>query len=436
MLLQLVIAPSAPEFMANLRYACFPPLDLLSLATYVRNTVPEWEVEILDGQILGLDSILSSLRGDAVGISPRISNYTECLEIARKAESVGARVLMGGAYASELAILILRDRPYVEAVISGDGEEALARWLQGESPQTIPNLAWRAPDGQVIRNHVSWPSLDGLPPVDNTLVVLQPYAENFRRRYPHLGNGPAISTCAQKGCLWRAKTGGCVFCGRMYPGFRVRPPRVVWEEITRAAHEQNVDFVWDVSDSLTCDVTWLRDLVKSRPQRINPGFMVLGRANEITDEVADLLFRLNCRRVLVGVESGSREMLAACNKGTTPEQNLEAAKRLAERRIELFPSFVIGLPGESEETLRQTYEHACRLFEIGLVREVQALPLIPITGSKAFRESVGSPEIDIFSVDALRHNWYQRYTNAEYELVWETARRISAIANPSRPDGE
>jgi hypothetical protein len=73
MKVQLAIAPAPLEYVKNPRYACFPPLDLLSLATYVSDKCPSAEIEILDGQILGQDQLLDRIGADFVGISPRIS---------------------------------------------------------------------------------------------------------------------------------------------------------------------------------------------------------------------------------------------------------------------------------------------------------------------------------------------------------------------------
>jgi len=429
MKLQLVIAPAPEEYLKIPRYACFPPLDLLSLASYVKIKMPQVEVEILDGQILGTGNILNLLSADFVGISPRISNYQESLEIARKAKETGATVVMGGAYATQMAKQILLARSEVDFIVAGDGEHALAALLRETEPAVIPNLHWRGEAGSIHLNRIEYLPLDSLPLVDNSLVDLTLYQENFAMAYLHLGNGPAICTCSQKGCKWRAKNGGCIFCGRMHPGWRARPPKAVWAEIQCAVKNLGVDFVWDVSDAFTSDKSWLREFASAKPPGINPGLMIQARADELDEETVDLLADTNCKRVLVGVESGDEQLLTACGKGTTPLQNLGAASGLARRGIEMFPSFVIGLPGETHSTLESTYRHAQQLLEFGLIAEIQALPFMPITGSSALAQ-IGAPATDALDLDALKREWIKNRTAVSYQEVMETADKIKALSRP------
>ena len=65
-----------------------------------------------------------------------------------------------------------------------------------------------------------------------------------------------------------------------------------------------------------------------------------------------------CERLLFGAESGSPEILRKIRKGITPEQTRRAVEMTRKAGIGVLASFVLGLPGETPETLRQTIEFA------------------------------------------------------------------------------
>jgi radical SAM superfamily enzyme YgiQ (UPF0313 family) len=92
------------------------------------------------------------------------------------------------------------------------------------------------------------------------------------------------------------------------------------------------------------------------------GFSVRWRAYARVDTVdAELLAwmrRTGCERILFGAESGSPEILRRIRKGITPEMTRRAVQMTREAGIGVLASFVLGLPGETPQTLRQTLEFA------------------------------------------------------------------------------
>lgn len=82
------------------------------------------------------------------------------------------------------------------------------------------------------------------------------------------------------------------------------------------------------------------------------------RVDTVDAELLSWMRRTGCERILFGAESGSPEILRRIRKGITPEQTLRAVKMTREAGIGVLASFVLGLPGETPQTLRQTLEFA------------------------------------------------------------------------------
>jgi radical SAM superfamily enzyme YgiQ (UPF0313 family) len=101
---------------------------------------------------------------------------------------------------------------------------------------------------------------------------------------------------------------------------------------------------------------------------------------------------MNVSDVIIGFESGSRRVLKKCGKGgVSPEDNLSAAKNLFDNDIDVCASYVLGLPGETEQSLFETYENAKRLIQLSKdIRGTEPFELVanliePNPGSPAFR---------------------------------------------------
>lgn len=430
MKVQLVNAPLSNEYHEISRSGCYQPLSLLAIATYLRGKLPGVDIEILDGDILPQDLILSLINADIVGISPKILTYQNSLEIAKVAKNRGALVVMGGAHATALADVILKRRDCVDAIVMGDGEETFAAIAGGRPWQNLSNIAYRENQDTVMRP-IEALDLDRLPVQDNQLIDLSPYFVNFKRRFASFGFKRGIAVYSHKGCIWQAERGGCIFCRRFEHGVRVRNPMSVWEEIKSLVGEFSVDFVWDVSDSLTADRTWLREFAKTNPFRNSPSFLFYGRADQIDAEIATYLSELNCFEVLVGVESGDNGLLQKSNKGITVDQTVEAARTLNNFGIQLYPSFVLGLPGETQKTARRTFELAERLVEVGNVRQLACSTLIPLPQSPSFDLVLSHSALaekyryeDMLSVEKLRRDWVNFFCTVEYEHLAETMENI------------
>jgi radical SAM superfamily enzyme YgiQ (UPF0313 family) len=142
----------------------------------------------------------------------------------------------------------------------------------------------------------------------------------------------------------------------------------------------------------------------------------------VDPELLGWMKKAGCERILFGAESGSREILARVRKGITPEQTRRAVELTRQEGIGVLASFVLGLPGETPETLRQTLDFACSL------RVPYTLNLLtPYVGTE-IREKAGEWGIQILSDDWSRYGQGQPVT----ATPWVKPRHLARAAGRFR----
>jgi anaerobic magnesium-protoporphyrin IX monomethyl ester cyclase len=424
--LTLINSPISDEYCRSIRTGTYPPPSLGSIAAYVKLNNLEIEVEIYDGEILTSEEIISKLDADVVGVSVNIMTYEPGLQIAESAAAKGARVVIGGPFVDSMADRIVRNRPFIDGVIVGEGELPMSMYLAGKPKELIPGLVY-ASNGQVIRNPVYTHNLNSLPIPDYCNLPLEQYFQNYRERYAGFKpfNG-SLAVYSRKGCIWREKTnGGCVFCMIPHRGMQYKTPENLWKEISFFNKEYGANYFWEVSDTFTEENEWIEEFLHSRPKGLDIAFHVYGRPNHITPRMARLLKELNVFEVFIGAESGDDQILQNMVKGCKVSHTLRAIESLANEGILTIVSFVFGLPGETQETLEKTVKLAEQIVQYQNVIETSSSVLLPIPGSPAFDILMQYPGMkdkhssDLLDLEELKKDWAMFCTNVNYDVVVE-----------------
>jgi len=174
---------------------------------------------------------------------------------------------------------------------------------------------------------------------------------------------------------------------------RFKSPQRFVRELVELKQRWGAQSAFDVGDDIAYSKDWLRqvaDLVEAERLELELG--CFGRTCRLLDpEVACLLRRIGVTNVIIGFESGDPEVLLGCGKGrVTPEDNLQAATNLFKNQIEICASYVLGLPGETEQTLARTHQNAEGVLELAQTYlgrdpyELVANLFEPSPGSPAF----------------------------------------------------
>lgn len=428
-----------------------PPLGILSLATYLRNNSPTSDIEVLDGDLIGLDEVKRKLQDynpDLVGVSTSSSEtYGSALKIAQYAKQIESKVVFGGEQASARAKQIISNRHEVDYVVVGQGESPLIQIILNDNPASISGLVYRDDLGKVIENPVGRQLLlskDELPIPDRTFVDISEYAKGFQQTTESRLTGAKCygSTRTQYGCLKAIQNGPCVFCSRTdLDHLDLRKPETFWKEMELLL-SQGIDYVWEIAPSFTsASKNYLKKLASAKSANCNMNMRVYAspRNGELCDEEkVEALARMGVENVLAGFESGNQNCLDLSNKHITLEEHLKSVKNLKKNGLTLCSAFIIGLPGETKESMYQTLNHAKRLKEeIGtkLFRVVTASVLQPYPGTRIFESCLSQfPELrsqtdkDILDMDLISRKYIEGILHLDINEVVSVIEQLRDLA--------
>jgi anaerobic magnesium-protoporphyrin IX monomethyl ester cyclase len=159
---------------------------------------------------------------------------------------------------------------------------------------------------------------------------------------------------------------------------------------------------------------------------LNIRWRAYSRVDTIDAELLQWMKRTGCERLLYGAESGSAEILKGIRKGITPDQTRRAVEMTREAGIGVLASFVLGLPGETPQSLQQTLDFAESL------RVPYTLNLLtPYVGTEV-REKAEEWGIRILSHEWRSYGQGQPLTSTPTVTPWHLSRAVSKFRNGLR----
>ncbi|OGV56934.1 MAG: hypothetical protein A2X45_12765 [Lentisphaerae bacterium GWF2_50_93] len=417
------------------------PLNLMSLSSYLVQNNYKGQIQILDQQVAGEQEMIRSLREfkpDLVGISPNMNSYHKTLEIAGMMKNAGADIVLGGAYATRLASNILKNREFIDYVIAHDGEKSLLGLAEGTGLEEIKNLVFRKA-GIIIENGTEHHHAASHGEIDYSLFIdLEKYFENYRKSLNPGQYKKPVTLMTHRGCVWREKSGGCVFCSRIEPFARFDPAHEIWARLGALKEEHGIDSFIDVGDDFTGDVAWFKRLHSFRPSELKDigiRFMY-SRVNNLSLENIGILKDLNTTEICLGFESGDPRILRNSRKGHHPEQQIQTARNLSSKGINIIAAFMVGLPGESRESLDSTLKQASRILEFSNVSELIISMTTPLPGSRSFEMLMERDEgfrrkyedADVLDIPEIQGEWIGKFCETDYGAVLEYADRMRNLS--------
>jgi len=276
------------------------------------------------------------------------------------------------------------DARYQPVELTADGNRPDLSFIKG--------LAWRR-NGEVIVN----PDRPFIADLDDLPVPLY-HLLPLKRYLVPLIKGPYCFIVTSRGC-----PAGCTFCIKHVsygPTMRLRSPAKLIEEI-QALHALGVRHVHMYADLFTVN----RDQVVGLCRAIlDSGLKITWTCNSRVDfvdrEMLVLMAKSGCFYISWGLESGSSRILAHARKGVDPERARRSLTTAREAGIKNWGYFIIGLPGETEETIRETIAFAKSLpLDIALFHIAAPHPGTPffyeVVKNGWFRAGVRWEQVDM-----------------------------------------
>lgn len=386
-----------------------PHMSLLCLATHLKKVIPDVKVKIIDGNHYSIKETIDQIIAfspDVVGMSVDFTNYENAVLIANRVKMVSKdiKIGLGSNHASNMYKQILSNQPCIDFIVRNDGEEAIeqyVRFIMGQDDITeVPNICFRGSSGIEVNKLKIYHDLDFSAP-DYSLVDIGKY---FDQQEKVFGQGyRMMQFTSQRGC---ANKPLCVFCGRYGDGMRFRNPDLCAKDMADIAERYQLTEVWDRSDSFVQDHEWFKAFARSinkYTDRFSNGqatFKTYARGDQLLDtEVVDYIRKLNFRILFIGYEAGDDTILKNINKNANTSTYYQATQNVLSRGIQVDASFIVGLPGENKQTLKNHIEFVKNLVKMGL-RKIRVNRLLVLPGTPLYKK-VTEKYPDLAKTDTL-----------------------------------
>jgi anaerobic magnesium-protoporphyrin IX monomethyl ester cyclase len=350
------------------------PLALVALASALDRL--HVDVVIIDGRLEAdpVRAVATAARGAlCVGVTVLTgAPIHDALAVSRAVKAVTPEcpVVWGGWHPSLFADECLAE-PSVDIVVSGQGEDAFR------------DVIARLIDGERVRGQISRPmqDLNRFPAHDYSLIPVE--------RYFALKRARQIDYISSQGCRFR-----CAFCAdpavfaRGWTGLaperigdevehlhqRHRMEDLAFQDETFFTHAPRVDALAEQFLRRNLPITWTATLRADQACRLG-------------DDLFAKAVRSGLRRVMVGVESGSQQMLDRLQKDMKLEQVHKTAEMCTRHSVGAIFNFIVGFPGEPESSMQATLALAKTLGRSNPAFETPIFYYRPYPGNPMAEES-------------------------------------------------
>lgn len=439
----------------------------VSLAQMAALLIPDYTVEIIDANALRMGweeftQLLEEKRPKyylTQVTAPSLRNDMYGVFVAK---ALGAKTIAFGTHVTPLTTETMKPFPALDFILRGEPEMTLRELLDkleqkqpsdarvakmlAETSQTqtrrlggkevadqhavaldtspcasILGLAWRNGDEIVINPDRPFiPNLDDLPMPRHDLLPFD------KQRMPMI-KGPFTFIVTSRGC-----PAGCKYCIKHVTyqnSVRVRSAEnIVAElEVLQGLGITNIHMYADLFTVNRDHVVSLCELIIQRGLRIK--WTCNSRVDYVDEQMLDLMGKAGCWLISWGIESANEIILKRARKGYKKEQAFKALAWAKVAGIKNWGYFIIGLPGETEESIRETIDYAKQLpLDIALFHIAAPYPGTPffyeVVENGWFRAGTNWEEVDMdqstvldySNISAERLEYWQKRATREWSL--------------------
>lgn len=367
-----VLLISPPLFRLHGRMQAAPPLGLLYIARYlnekgintkVYNADYEGEFVLKESYLAkhhqrylknlynpnfeawnAVRKIIKKHMPEIVGITTVTSSYISALNIAKivKEELPNTKVILGGAHVTALPEESA-SKPEVDAVVIGEGEETMLEIARERKYKDIKGLCFKHKKGIIkTQRRELIKDIDTLP---------FPRIEDMI--FEKTKKGSFSEILSSRGCPYN-----CTFCASALlwgRHLRLRRPEKIYEEMLFRKERYGLNHFQFWDDALTINKERILTVCK-HIRKLGVTWSCQTRADQLSEEVVKAMKRSGCREIALGIESGNQRVLDIAKKNLKVEDVRNAVKLMKKEGIRLIAYFIFGLPGENEESIRDTFE--------------------------------------------------------------------------------
>jgi anaerobic magnesium-protoporphyrin IX monomethyl ester cyclase len=395
----------------------FSPLGVAYLAAQLHKA--GIEVKIFDCTFKTFDEIRTAVRDynpEIVGVYCMItlSRNTFRMAEALRADLPDSLLVAGGPLPTLYPEHF--NGPF-DAVFRGEADLSFPRFCQDffnlghYSPKNLIEMQMGAYPGLFIQRGDF--QVDN-PPIHHSMREIDSFPLPYRGDFDHalyqnesmLKDGTkTTSIITTHGCPFN-----CDFCSRPVFGnrFRRRNLDSVMKEVEQV-HGLGYNNLWIADDSFTLNLEYLKEFCRRMTGR-EMQWSCLSRVNRITPELAHLMKAAGCKKVHLGLETGSQTTLQLMNKKATLEEGIHAVEHFHAAGIEVAAFFIVGYPGETIDSIESTFRFSLTMP----LDEISFNVPFPLPGSKLFERVSGLDMNKDWDIE----NEVTFVYNSEFDETW------------------
>ncbi len=352
-----------------------------------------FEVGVIDGVPLNLSDQEYEARAlafepDVIVVEPNSAVVDDVLaQLTRLRERCNATVVVIGSHVTAEYTALFRDCPAVDYAVSGEYEYGLLSLLQhlrlGASVEAL--------DGVIYRNKEGTPHSNGIAPAVENLDALPIPARHLFPAYfntdinaYHDGfnqYSPAIDMHATRGCPYRCNF--CVWVQVLYRNGdqRLRTPAAVVDEMLLLEKTYGAREIYFDDDNFTANKKYVSQLCDEILRRkVSIKWSALADAIALNEDMLEKMASAGCIGLKFGLDSADSEVLRQSNKPLKVSRVDGLVKKAKALGIKTHMTVVLGLSGETKDTLQRTFDFSCRLD----IDSIQYSLATPIPGTQLY----------------------------------------------------
>lgn len=367
----------------NMRKTSIPQMSLAYIASVLEKK--NYQVKLYDCIALEIDeeklaSIIKKEEPRLAIVNVTTPSFYNDIKIIERMKSVIPNCIIAifGTHATSLHKNILDAFPCVDVVIRGEpertAEELAYRIKKGDGISNVLGISFRM-NGSICENR-------GRPWIDNLDELGYPARHLLPNdKYIHpVTNKPYTMVNTSRGCRQQ-----CIFCvAHLYYGYKLRKRSVksILDEIQfDVIGRYGIDNIWMYADDFTGDRDFVIDICKGIIERnLKIAWWSNTRVDVLGREMFEWMKKSGCYMLSIGGESGNQEVLNRMKKRSQLSQTKDTVAMLRDIGIFSLVFFLIGLPGESRGTIRDTINFAKQINP----DYVEFYPAIPYPGTEFY----------------------------------------------------
>jgi anaerobic magnesium-protoporphyrin IX monomethyl ester cyclase len=296
---------------------------------------------------------VAAFNPDIIGITTMTSTSQSALEAAHilKESCPDALTAVGGPHVTFADTSTLNECPDLDVVVRREGEETLldlARYVTNEKNlDEVLGITFRK-NGKIVQ-------MPDRPLIQNLDELPFPALEHFKLSDYKIFGKMYLPIITSRGCPF-----GCSFCvsSRMVGNtLRTRSPKNVVDELEWLKNVHGAEAFVFYDDMLTFDKKRIYEICEEiKKRKIGLPWDCTTRVDQVSRELLGKMREANCQEIFFGVESGCQRILDKVHKRTSVELNDQAIKWAKEAGLFVAISVIIGYPGETPDTVKQTLD--------------------------------------------------------------------------------